>query len=238
VLAKLRSPRVLLVGVVALLAVFGLAYFALFNKDSPPELSLETTKGATEAPAPPSGELAGTWAVGDGSIAGYRVREKLAQLPAPSDAVGRTGAITGQFVLTRESGAYQVDKADFTVDVSQLKSTPAEDRRDKKMRTIGLETDKFPQATFALTSPISIPADAADGKAVTVQSEGNLTLHGATKKVSIPLQVQRDGAQIKIVGNYQFTWSDFAMTAPSVQPFVTVTGDPKLEFSLLMAKQT
>ena len=206
-LAKLKSPRVLLVAVVGALAVFGLAYFALFNDDSPPELSLETTKGATEAPAPPSGELAGTWAVGDGSIAGYRVREKLAQLPAPSDAVGRTGAITGQFVLTRDGGAYRVDEADFTVDVSKLKSD--EDRRDNKIRSIGLETDKFPQATFALTSPISIPADAADGKAVTVQSEGNLTLHGVTKKVSIPLEVQRDGAQIKIVGNYQFTWPDF-----------------------------
>jgi polyisoprenoid-binding protein YceI len=234
-LAKLKSPRVLLVAVVGLLALFGLAYFALFNDDSPPELSLETTKGATEAPAPPSGELAGTWAVGDGSIAGYRVREKLAALPAPSDAVGRTGAITGQFVLTQEGGAYQVSKADFTVDVAQLKSD--EDRRDNKIRSIGLETDKFPQATFALTSPISIPADAADGKAVTVQSEGNLTLHGVTKKVSIPLEVQRDGAQIKIVGNYEFTWSDFGMTAPSVGSFVTVTGDPKLEFSLLMSKQ-
>ena len=234
-LAKLKSPRVLLVAVVGLLAAFGLAYFALFNDDSPPELSLETTKGATEAPAPPSGELAGTWAVGDGSIAGYRVREKLAALPAPSDAVGRTGAITGQFVLTQEGRAYKVDMADFTVDVAQLKSDEA--RRDNKIRSIGLETDKFPQATFALTSPVSIPADAADGKAVTVQSEGNLTLHGVTKKVSVPLQVQRDGAQIKIVGNHEFGWADFGMTAPSVGSFVTVTGNPKLEFSLLMSKQ-
>ena len=235
-LAKLKSPRVLLVGVVALLAVFGLAYFALFNSDSPPELSLETTKGSTAAPAPPSGDLAGTWAVGDGSIAGYRVREKLAQLPAPSDAVGRTGAITGQFVLAEEGGGYRVSKAEFTVDVSQLKSD--ESKRDNKIRTIGLETDKHPQATYALTGPISIPADAADGKAVTVQSEGDLTLHGMTKKVSIPLQVQRDGAQIKIVGNHEFAWADFGMTAPSVPPFVSVTGNPKLEFSLLMSKQT
>jgi polyisoprenoid-binding protein YceI len=234
-LAKLRSPRVLIAGVVALLAVFGLAYFFLFDSDSPPELSLETTKGATEAPAPPSGDLAGTWAVGDGSIAGYRVREKLAALPAPSDAVGRTGAITGRFTLTEDGGAYKVDKAEFTVDVSQLKSD--ESRRDNRIRTTGLETDKFPQATYALTGPISIPADAADGKAVTVQSEGDLTLHGATKKVSIPLQVQRDGAQIKIVGNYEFAWADFGMTSPSVASFVTVTGNPKLEFSLLMSKQ-
>jgi polyisoprenoid-binding protein YceI len=234
-LAKLRSPRVLIAGVVVLLAVFGLAYFTLFNSDSPPELTLEQTEGGTEAAAPPSGELAGTWAVGDGSIAGYRVREKLAALPAPSDAVGRTGAITGQFVMTRE-GAYQVSKADFTVDVSQLKSD--EDRRDNKIRTIGLETDKFPKATYALTGPVNVPPDAADGKRVTVQSEGDLTLHGVTKKVSIPLEVQRNGAQIEIAGNYEFSWSDFGMTAPSVGQFVSVTGNPKLEFKLLMSKQT
>ena len=170
-----------------------------------------------------------------GSVAGYRVREKLAQLPAPSDAVGRTGAITGQVTMTDRGGAYSASNANFTVDVSQLKSD--QDKRDNKIHTIGLETDKYPQATFAAAGPISIPEDAVNGKASTVPLEGDLTLHGVTKKVSIPLQVQRDGAQIKLVGSYQFPWSDFGMTAPSLPPFVSVTGNPTLEFSLLMSKQ-
>jgi polyisoprenoid-binding protein YceI len=163
------------------------------------------------------------------------VREKLAALPAPSDAVGRTGAITGQFVLAKNGDAYRVDKADLTVDVSQLKSD--ESRRDNRIKEIGLQTAQFPQATYTLTSPISIPADAVDGKRVTVQSEGDLSLHGVTKRVAIPLEVQRNGAQIEIAGNYEFGWSDFGMTAPSVGSFVTVTGNPKLEFKLLMSKQ-
>jgi hypothetical protein len=49
--------------------------------------------------------------------------------------------------------------------------------------------------------------------------------------------VQRNGAQLKLVGTYQFAWSDFSMSAPSIQPFVSVTGNPTLEFSLLMSKQ-
>ncbi|HEV7865255.1 MAG TPA: YceI family protein [Acidimicrobiia bacterium] len=232
-LAKLKTPRVLLIGFVAIVAAFAIAYFTLFNSDSPAKLTLET-KGATAA-APPSGDLAGTWTVADGSIAGYRVREKLAQLPAPSDAVGRTGAVTGQITMTDRGGAISASNASFTVDVSQLKSD--QDKRDNRIRTIGLETDKFPQATFAAAGPISIPDDAVNGKAVTVPVEGDFTLHGMTRKVSIPLQVQRDGAQVKIVGNYQFGWADFGMTAPSVQPFVSVTGNPTLEFSLLMSKQ-
>jgi polyisoprenoid-binding protein YceI len=232
-LAKLLKPRVLLIGVAALVALFAVAYFTLFNTDSPSKLTLET-KGATAA-APPAGDLSGTWTVAAGSVAGYRVREKLAQLPAPSDAVGRTGAITGQVTMTNRGGAYSCSNANFTVDVSQLKSDQA--KRDNKVRTMGLETDKYPQATFAAAGPTLIPGEAVNGKATTVPVEGSITLHGVTKKVSIPLQVERDGTQIKIVGNYQFSWSDFGMTAPSLPPFVSVTGNPVLEFSLLMAKQ-
>ena len=232
-LAKLRKPRVLVAGVVVVLAAFALAYFTLFSSDSPSRLTLQT-KGSTAA-APPAGDLVGTWTVADGSLAGYRVREKLAQLPAPSDAVGRTSAITGQVTIADRGGAYSANDATFTVDVSQLRSDKAQ--RDNKIRSIGLATDKYPQATFTAAGPISIPGDAVNGKAVTVQADGDLMLHGVTKKVSMPLQVQRDGAQIKIVGSYQFGWSDFDMSAPSVQPFVSVTGQPLLEFELHLSKQ-
>jgi polyisoprenoid-binding protein YceI len=231
-LAKLTKPRVLLIGVVAVVAAFTIAYFTFFNSDSPSKFSLQT-KGSTAAV--PTGDLAGTWTVADGSVAGYRVREKLAQLPAPSDAVGRTGAITGQVTMADRGGAYSAENANFTVDVSQLKSD--QDKRDNKIRSIGLETDKFPQATFAAPGPLSIPDDAVKGSAATVDAEGSLMLHGQTKKVKIPLQIQRSGAQIKIVGTYQFAWSDFGMSAPTLAPFVSVTGNPTLEFSLLMSKQ-
>ena len=233
-LAKLKSPRALLVGVVALVALFAVDYFTLFNSDSPEEFSLENQQGATNAAAPPAGDLAGTWSVSEGT-AGYRVREKLAALPAPSDAVGRTTAITGPMTIGGSDGAYKVSNANFTVDVSQLKSD--EDRRDNRIRSIGLETDKYPQATFTAAGPIDIPADAVDGKAVSVQAEGDMNLHGQTKRVTIPLQVQRNGTQIQLVGNYEFTWADFGMTAPSVPPFVSVTGNPKLEFTIKMSKQ-
>jgi polyisoprenoid-binding protein YceI len=230
--AKLTKPRVLLIGVVVVVAAFAIAYFTLFDTDSPSKLTLQT-KGSTAAA--PTGDVAGTWTAASGSVAGYRVREKLAQLPAPSDAVGRTGAVTGQVTLTDRGGAYSAENANFTVDVSQLKSD--QDKRDNKIRSMGLETDKYPQATFAAAGPISIPDDAVKGSAATVDAEGDLMLHGQTKKVKIPLQIQRNGAQIKIVGTYPFAWSDFGMSAPSLLPFVSVTGNPTLEFSLLMSKQ-
>lgn len=233
-LAKLKSPGVLLVGVLGLVALFAVAYFTLFNPESPPELTLQT-QGSTEAQAPPTGDLAGTWTVSSESIAGYRVREKLANLPAPSDAVGRTNAITGQVTLKQSGSSYTASNAAFTVDVSQLKSDS--EKRDSRIREIGLETARYPEAKFAAAGPINIPQDAVDGKTVTVPVEGDFTLHGVTKKVSIPLEIRRNGTQIDLLGNYEFQWADFGMSAPSVPPFVSVTGNPKLEFKLVLSKQ-
>jgi polyisoprenoid-binding protein YceI len=231
--AKRKSTLILGIGAAAVVAAGLFVYFGLLSNDSPDEFSLEgSTKNS--AAAPPAGELAGTWTISGGE-AGYRVREKLANLPAQSDAVGRTSAITGQVTISGEGGSYQARNANFTVDVSKLKSN--EDKRDNRIRSIGLETDKYPRATFAATDPIDIPGDAVDGKVVTVQADGDMTMHGVTKKVSIPLQVQRSGDKIRIVGNYDFTWDEFGMTAPSVQPFVSVTGNPQLEFDVMLSKQ-
>src|SRR5437868_12513119 len=142
--AKLKFSLLGIVGV-AVVASGLFVYFGILSHDSPAEFSLE--KGSTNtAAAPPAGELAGTWTVAGGQ-AGYRVREKLASLPAPSDAVGRTTAVTGQVTISDESGAYRARNANFTVDVSQLQSN--ESKRDNRIRTIGLETGKYPQATFA-----------------------------------------------------------------------------------------
>lgn len=231
--AKLKYSLLGIAGV-AVVAAGLFVYFGILSNDSPAEFSLE--KGSTEntAAAPPTGELAGTWTVAGGQ-AGYRVREKLASLSAPSDAVGRTTAVTGQVTIAEEGGAYHAKNANFTVDVTQLQSN--ESRRDNKIRTIGLETGRYPQTTLFAAGPLDIPKDAVDGKVVTVQADGDMTLHGVKKKVSIPLQVQRNGTQIRIVGNYDFSWDDFGMTAPSLPPFVSVTGSPKLEFDVTMSKQ-
>lgn len=58
----------------------GLGVF--FTPDSPIQLRLSTQAGDTAFAVP-----VGVWSVGRGSVAGYRVREKLLRLPASNDAV-------------------------------------------------------------------------------------------------------------------------------------------------------
>ena len=233
-------------GVVVVLVVGGLvaAYFAFFNEDSPPPLTLSsgttlpatdgsTDPGTTAAPVTPD-TLAATWTVADGSVAGYRVREKLARLPAKSDAVGRTNDVTGTVVIDGGGDALTVTAVDLTVDMTTLLSDS--DRRDGQLQQRGLQTATFPTATFVLTQPIAIPPGALTGSPVTVEATGDMTIHGVTKSVTIPIDAQLDADQIEIVGSLFFPMADFAIEPPSLAGIVDVDPDATLEFQLFLVR--
>ena len=244
-----RRPLVI-IGIVAVLAVAGLAvaYLTFFNDDAPAPLALsdqDPTPSIPAAPAPGAGaaaptiasstsDLAGTWRVASGSEAGYRVREKLAALPAQSDAVGRSPAVTGSVNVDRAGGALTATEASFEVDLTKL--TSDESRRDNRIRTDGLQTNQFPKATFVSTRPIALPAETASGQVVKAAAEGDLTLHGVTMRVTIPLDVRVAGGKGELAGSLRFPMSDFNITPPSIGGFVTVDPDATLEFKLILEK--
>jgi polyisoprenoid-binding protein YceI len=172
--------------------------------------------------------------VTSGSQAGYRVREQLASLPAPSDAVGRTSAVTGTLTLAGSASVDSVTAADFTVDVSKL--TSDQSRRDQRIHSQGLQSDRYPTATFKLTAPIALTTDAASGQTVHVSATGDLTIHGVTKSVTIPIDARLSGSKIELVGSITFPFSQFGMTPPSIGGFVTVQNNATMEFQLLLAQ--
>lgn len=47
--------------------------------------------------------------------------------------------------------------------------------RDQRIRHMGLESDMYPKATFVLSDPIALAANAASGATVSVQATGKLT---------------------------------------------------------------
>jgi polyisoprenoid-binding protein YceI len=177
-------------------------------------------------------EVAGTWTVGEGSVVGYRVREQLARLSAQSDAVGRTSDVTGQAVLEAAEDSVQVTAASFEADLTTLASD--DDRRDNRIREIGLESNTYPTATFDLPDPVDVPAAAATGTPVEVTLVGELTIHGQSRAVQIAAQAQLDGDGIRIAGSYTFAFADFGMTPPSIGGFVTVEDDATLEFLIVL----
>ena len=238
----MNNRRTLIAAVVAGILILGAAgvgivYFVVFAGSSPQKLALSSPAPSTSASASSSDSAAaaGTWTVTSGSLAGYRVREQLAAFAAPSDAVGRTSAITGTFALTQATSGYTVGTAAFTVDVSKL--TSDQSRRDQRIHSQGLESDRYPTATFTLTSPIALTADAASGQTIHVLATGDLTIHGVTKSVTIPIAAQLTGSKIELVGSITFPFSQFGMTPPSIGGFVTVQSNATMEFQLMLSRQ-
>ena len=190
---------------------------------------------ASSAPAAVDGDVAGTWNVAAGSVAGYRVREQLASLPAESDAVGRTDQVTGSITVETAGDTTTLTAGTLTVDTTSI--TSDESRRDNRMRDEGLETDEYPTASFTLTAPVEVPAAALDGTPSDVTLTGDLTLHGVTKSVSIPAQAQLANGVISVAGSISFPLSDYEITAPNIGGFIVSIADTgTLEFLVNFSK--
>ena len=237
--------------VVALGAGAYIAYDQVLRGDSAPALTLPSA-GASTAPASStsvstdpassadpagssSGDVAGTWTVSDGSQAGYRVREQLANLPAASDAVGRTSDVTGSITLTTSGATTTLSAGTITVDTTTITSDKSQ--RDGRMRTEGLQTDQFTTATFTLTAPVVIPAAAVAGTPSDVSLTGDLTLHGVTKNVTIPAKTQLVNGVVSVAGSISFPLTDYSITAPNVGGFiVSIEDQGALEFAIAFTK--
>jgi polyisoprenoid-binding protein YceI len=217
-------------------AGFVAVYLVVFGDDSPDRLALTepSDRPATSAAGGTPSTLAGRWIAAEGSEAGYRVREKLANLPAQSDAVGRTTAVTGGMTVAAAGEGLVARELRMEVDVTQLRSD--ETRRDNRIRTQGLESNRFPRATFASTGEIVVPASAATGQAFDATVEGDLTLHGVTRRVTIPVKGQMFGDAAEVVGSLQFPMSMFDIDPPNIGGFVTVEPNATLEFKIVLKK--
>jgi polyisoprenoid-binding protein YceI len=235
--SRKRVAVIATAGVVTLIVVvFVLVYFVIFPTSSPKPFKLTSSTPAAAAPSATASTTAsavnvgGRFAVAAGSQAGYRVREKLAFLPAQSDAVGRTSSITGAAALTESQTAVTIRSASFTVAVNTLKSDRS--MRDEKIHEIGLESDRYPTATFVLSSPVTIARSAVSGHVARSTVTGVFTIHGTSKSETLPVEFTLSGTTLEAAGSITFPWSEFGMSAPSIGGFVNVTEKATMEFDL------
>ena len=164
---------------------------------------------------------------GSGSQAGYRVKEVL--LGQDVEAVGRTSAVTGELAV---SGT-EITSGSFTVDLTQV--TTDEDRRDDAFQGRIMETATYPTATFELTEPIILEEPPADGETVTATANGELTLHGTTRAVTVEITVQRSGDTVKASGSIPVTFADYGIANPSFGP-VSTEDNGEVEFLLAFTR--
>jgi len=228
--------RWLIFAVVALVAapvVASFVYLNLIRDDPPPELTLDdVTTTTASSTSPSSGGTAvdgieGDWSVGDGSIVGYRVSEEL--FGQSTDAVGRSEGVTGSLTIVGPT----VTEASFEVDMTTFESD--ESRRDGQFEGRIMEVAQFPTATFSLTQPIEVGRAPVEGQDVEVEATGDLTLHGVTREVTIPLTARLRGSTFAVDGSVTVTFTDFGIDDPSGGP-ASVGTDGELEVLLVFTR--
>jgi polyisoprenoid-binding protein YceI len=199
-------------------------YINFVQGDAPDRLDVTVERDGTDTTnGNASTSVDGTWTVGSGSQAGYRVKEVL--LGQSTEAVGRTTAVTGQLTV---SGS-QVESGSLTVDLTKV--TSDQDRRDSQFQGRIMETATYPTATFKLLQPITLGSIPADGDTVTATAHGELTLHGTTKQVTVEVTIQRDGDGFGVSGSIPVIFADYAIPNPS---FGAVTTEDHGEIELLL----
>ena len=260
--ATSRRGPLLAIAAIVILAVAGIGLWYLFFRPAgPAPVSLgsatptevaSATAVAEASPDPSSepasadpstggsetGGISGTWSVDpavgsfddfSGSFVGYRVQEELASVGA-TEAVGRTPDVTGTLTVDGTT----ITDAEFTADLTTLQSD--EGNRDRQLGRQGLETGTYPTATFVLTQPIELGSEPAEGATVDATAVGDMTIHGTTKAVEIPVQAKLENGVVTVVGSLPVLFSDYGMEKPQAMIVLSVDDNGTMEFRLQFTK--
>lgn len=222
----------ILTPLLVLAVVAGGAFYWMLSGTSAPPLALEarTSVSTTLSHA----DLSGRWTVvagpaGEATTAGYRVVEKVAGGIASDTATGRTGDVQGSVTVVGK----QVTAAEFTVNMTTLKSDKS--LRDTVLKTVAIQTSKYPTASFTLTDPIALP-DPTPGRIEHVNARGTLRLHGVSRPVSILLHYQQTETGFRVLADVPIVMADYGIKAPSIGGVVSVQKHGTFELLVNLAK--
>ncbi|MBE1877376.1 YceI family protein [Myceligenerans pegani] len=215
------GAAVVAVGVVA--GIYGPGLYADWASEAADD---EPTLEASMEALSDTEAVEGTWTVGDGSFAGYRVDEVLQG--ADVTVTGRTEEVTGD--VTVADGA--ITAAGIEVDMASVATDEA--RRDEYFRDQAMEVGTYPTALFELTAPAEL-----EPGATAVELTGDLTIHGVTQPATVEAEVAGDaagGGPVQVIGSVPITFADFGVEAPDLG-FVSVEDEGSIEFSLQLESE-
>jgi len=114
--------------------------------------------------------------------------------------------------------------ADFTEPQKQI--------INKELKEIVFHPDQYPDIVFQSTNVTATKQSAAGSYEVKI--DGDLTLHGVTKRISIPATVTVDGDKLRAVGKFSIDRNDYNVKATSAfHGLVRVDNDVHFEFDIV-----
>jgi polyisoprenoid-binding protein YceI len=197
-----------------------------------PSPTASTPAPTSAAPTTPAPVAALQWTVTDKSKVTVRVREQLASLTFPSDAVLVATGAKGTFQVN-DDGSF-VPGSQISFDVSSLTSDASQ--RDSFVKQSVLATRQFPTAVFVPTKATGVALPLAAGGHFTFTLTGKLTIHGTEKDVTFSLDATRSGGDLTATAtlNPTVTFEDFGMPQPAAPGRVlSVVDEIKLTVDLV-----
>ena len=163
----------------------------------------------------------GTYHVGSGSEAGYRVSEVLVGQHAT--AVGRTSKIWGSITIASNA----VTSGTFTVDMASVVSDQSQ--RNAQFDGRIMDVAKYPTATLTLTAPVALGTVPPVGAKATYKASGTLAMHGVTRDVRLSLTAERTTDGIYVLTDLPIAFAQWDIANPSLGGFVTTADSGTLE---------
>jgi polyisoprenoid-binding protein YceI len=169
-----------------------------------------------------------------GNQASYQVQEQLAGHNFPSQAVGRTSAVTGVIVLDA-SGKPVPAQSKLEVDLRTL--TSDQSMRDNYIQHDPLQTSEYPTATFVPKQPTGMPWPLPTSGTAKFDLAGDMTVHGTTRAMTWAVAATFAPDKVTGTATAPFTFSEFGMTPPRTMIALSVQdgGTLQLQFSATRA---
>lgn len=170
-----------------------------------------------------------------GNEARYRVREQLAKVNFPNDAVGATDRVSGGISLDAD-GRVVPEGSVITIDLRPLKSD--KDRRDGYVQRRLLETEQFPTATLEVTALHGVATPLPTSGELDFTLDGILTIKGVSHPTTWKAHATATPTGYTGNASTEFTFEDFSLTKPRMSFILSVADKITLEYDFSLVRST
>lgn len=211
-----------------LVVILGSAWPGVATVVAAPSAPAHPATGAADPPA----ALTGTWRATTGSHTGYRVTTNVVFVGSQVIAA-RTTAVTGSATVRLVSGLERLTAARFSADLRR--ATTGNALYDQQAAET-LETEKYPNGVFVLVTPVALPSATTIARGTRMTLVGNLTLHGVTRRVTVPAQVIGTSKRFTVSGVIPLRLSDYQISLVSAGGLARTEDRATVDFKVIFVR--
>jgi polyisoprenoid-binding protein YceI len=170
----------------------------------------------------------------EGSVARYRVRERLMGNDLDNDAIGETKTMTGTIAFDAKGKVIPASSR-FTLDAGTFVSD--KNRRDGYVRGRLLDAKQYPTVVLVPTDVRGISLPLPNAGAGPFEVTADLTVRGVTRPTTWKGSARFEDNRISGTASTAFTFDDIQMPQPRVPVLLSVADTIRLEIDFTLLPQ-